>query len=190
MTIYRLSVRLTKLSVTDMRPGCGNWGDGTGDGPQERKPPPLILSVLRIECHMQESLPQKLVLYDGECGLCDRSVQFLLDKDRDKKLNYAPLQGITAAGLKVRHPLLAEIDSIVFVRSTGEEELLFSFSTAVAEICKELPWPWRMIRFIAVFPRPVRDLAYRFVARHRLRVFGGKEACRLPEPGEMERFLR
>ncbi len=42
------------------------------------------------------TLPGPTVLYDGECGLCHRSVKFLLKRDRHQ-LWYAPLQGETAA---------------------------------------------------------------------------------------------
>src|SRR5690606_35086984 len=33
---------------------------------------------------------------DGECGFCDKSVQFVLKQDNDKKFLFAPLQGETA----------------------------------------------------------------------------------------------
>ena len=52
------------------------------------------------------SLPPRLVLYDGMCGLCDKSVQWLLDHDPDGKLRFAPLQGPTAASILERHPSL------------------------------------------------------------------------------------
>jgi predicted DCC family thiol-disulfide oxidoreductase YuxK len=135
-------------------------------------------------------LPELLVLYDGECGLCDRSVRFLLDKDRERNLVYAPLQGATAATLLDRHPDLEGMDSIVFVRKTEGGEEVFAFSSAVAEICRELPWPWKGLRLLVLFPRPLRDFVYRAVAKRRLRFFGGAEACRLPTLGEKERFLR
>ena len=43
--------------------------------------------------------PQPIVLYDGTCGLCHRSVQWLSRRDRGQ-LWYAPLQGETAAALQ------------------------------------------------------------------------------------------
>src|SRR5207248_1207981 len=40
--------------------------------------------------------PRALVLYDGLCGLCDSTVQWLLRRDQKKVLTFAALQGETA----------------------------------------------------------------------------------------------
>lgn len=42
-----------------------------------------------------------VLFYDGVCGLCDRLVQFVLDRDRAARVTFAPLQGTTAAELLV-----------------------------------------------------------------------------------------
>ena len=47
--------------------------------------------------------PPRIVLYDGVCGLCDKLVQFLVARDRNRLLRYAPLQGDTAARLRAQH---------------------------------------------------------------------------------------
>ena len=57
--------------------------------------------------------PPKLVLYDGVCIVCNRSMQWLLEADRDGRLRFAPLQGTTAAALRRRHPEIpADVDTI------------------------------------------------------------------------------
>src|SRR5687768_10489456 len=57
-----------------------------------------------------------LVLYDGTCGLCARSVRWILRHERDHALRFAPLQGETARALKARFPNIPEsIDTIVYV---------------------------------------------------------------------------
>jgi len=38
-------------------------------------------------------------------------------------------------------------------------------------------------------PRWLRDPAYRFVARHRYRIFGQSRSCFLPTPEERARFM-
>ena len=48
--------------------------------------------------------PARIVLYDGVCGFCNGSVRWLIARDRDARLHYAPLQGETAAALRARHP--------------------------------------------------------------------------------------
>ncbi|MFN7143631.1 MAG: thiol-disulfide oxidoreductase DCC family protein, partial [Myxococcota bacterium] len=57
-----------------------------------------------------------IVLYDGLCGFCDASVQWLLKRDKDAKFRFAALQGETAAQILARHPELPKgLDSIVLV---------------------------------------------------------------------------
>ncbi|MBK7537805.1 MAG: DUF393 domain-containing protein [Myxococcales bacterium] len=60
-----------------------------------------------------EALP--VILYDGQCGLCHRSVRWLVRRDRGR-LFYAPLQGPTAARLRLRHREIPEtLETVVFV---------------------------------------------------------------------------
>lgn len=132
------------------------------------------------------ALPARLVLYDGVCGLCDRSVQFLLRVDRDRALMFAPLQGETAAGLRARHPEIpANLDSVVFV----EGERVYLRSRAFVRLSRYLPYPWRLVSWLWVVPALLADLGYGVVARLRYRVFGKLEACRVPGPDERARFL-
>ncbi len=139
---------------------------------------------------MEDALPPRLVLYDGICGLCDRSVQWLLSHDPDGKLHYAPLQGDTAAALRARFPEIpSEVETIVFVERAGEGERVYLRSRAAFRIARHLPGPWRVLAWLAVLPRVLTDLVYRAVARVRYRIWGQLEQCRVPRPGERARFL-
>ncbi|MFZ5479328.1 MAG: thiol-disulfide oxidoreductase DCC family protein [Myxococcota bacterium] len=130
--------------------------------------------------------PPPIVLYDGTCGFCDASVRWLLAHDRAGVFRYAPLQGETAASLRARHPEIpADIDTLVLV----EGDRVSLRSTAVARILARLPSPWRVLGWLRVVPRPLRDLGYRAFAAVRYRVWGRVEACRVPRPEERERFL-
>lgn len=130
-----------------------------------------------------------LVLYDGECGLCDHTVQWLLDHDKKAALSYAPLQGETAAEIMSRHQLPEGLDSIIAVRGLGADEKLFWYSSAAIEIAKELHWPWKILTLSSWTPAFVRDALYRLIARNRLRFFGKVDACRLPSVEMQQRFL-
>lgn len=133
---------------------------------------------------------RQLVLYDGTCGLCARSVQFLLDHDRAGVLHYAPLQGETAAALIVRHRLPGDLETMVFVRDAGTPaETAFLRSDASLETLSALGGFWRLARLLKGVPRPLRDAAYRWVAHHRYGWFGRADSCRLPVPELRARFL-
>jgi len=137
-----------------------------------------------------ENSTQLLVLYDGRCGFCDASVQWLLAHDPRGQFQFAPLEGPTAGAILARHPLPPGLDSIVLVAtdSAGNPQLSY-YSTAVFNICRRLAWPWRAVAGLGVLPRALTDLGYRLFARYRYLVWGRLEACRLPQPNERSRFL-
>ncbi len=41
---------------------------------------------------------QPILFFDGVCGLCNRTVDFVLQEDRDRRFLFAPLQGETFKG--------------------------------------------------------------------------------------------
>lgn len=136
---------------------------------------------------------RQLVLYDGTCGLCDRSVQLLLRLDRRGVLSYAPLQGTTAATLAAAGRLptgqVGRIDSLVFVRDAGSarETVLLRSEAVLAALAAA--GRYRLAALLRAVPRRLRDGAYNFVARHRYAWFGRADACRLPPPEVRARFL-
>lgn len=129
-----------------------------------------------------------VVLFDGVCNLCDQSVQFLLEHERDDALRFASLQSPFAARVltKLGRPLETGDPSSVLLVVDG---LVFSHSDAALRIAAHLRAPYRWLRVGWIVPRFLRDLVYRFVARHRYRWFGKMESCLVPLPRWKGRFL-
>ena len=132
---------------------------------------------------------EHLVLYDGVCGLCDRTVQWLLRADRNGRLRFAPLQGPTAAELRARLAIPDDVDAVIYVRRDAAGERFHTHSDAILRLCGVLPAIWRPLGWLRIVPRGLRDLVYRFIARHRYRWFGRFDVCRVPDPSVRERFL-
>lgn len=149
-----------------------------------------------------------VVLYDGVCGLCDRSVRFLLAEDREGVLHYAQLQGDPARGLLAREGPEAQDDraeaaeapgaeadpgapeTMVLIRDAGSDrERAFERSTAVLVTLDLIGGVWRPISWLRAVPAPLRDAAYRFIAANRYRWFGRYDVCALPPPAARKRFL-
>jgi len=128
-----------------------------------------------------------LVFYDGLCGLCDRWVQFLLRHDPGQRLKFAPLQGETA---RQRNDLPAELRSVVFIvqPGTGQEQIYFR-SEAALRLLDHIGGVWRMVSWLRIIPRPMRDWGYDVIARRRYQWFGKFAACRVPAPSFRARFL-
>ncbi|MCU0624043.1 MAG: DCC1-like thiol-disulfide oxidoreductase family protein [Gemmatimonadaceae bacterium] len=130
--------------------------------------------------------PPPTLLYDGLCGLCDATVQFVLAHDRVGTMRFATLQGTAGARLRAAHPGLAGVDSVMLLDADG----VHVRSEAALRLGVYLGGPWRIAATMARWvPRPIRDAAYRLVARSRYAVFGRRETCRAPAPEARTRFL-
>jgi predicted DCC family thiol-disulfide oxidoreductase YuxK len=132
------------------------------------------------------SLPPRIVLYDGVCGLCNRAMQWLLDRDSEHALFFAPLQGATASALRARHAQIpADLDTVVYV----EEDRVYLRTMALVHAARHLRRPWRWLHRLRWLPAFPADLVYRLVARARYRIFGVRDHCRLVSAEERQRFL-
>ena len=126
-----------------------------------------------------------IVLYDGECGLCHRSVKFLIARDR-QQLWYAPLQGETAAALRARHPEIpATLESVVLV----DGGRVYLRSKAFLYGARYLTAPWRWGYYLRWLPAFVLDIGYRAIAAIRYRVWGKYDACQRPTVEQQEHLL-
>jgi predicted DCC family thiol-disulfide oxidoreductase YuxK len=127
-----------------------------------------------------------IVLYDGVCGLCSRSVRWLIRHDSDRNLRFAPLQGDTAAQLRLEHPEIPrDIDTVVLV----DDGRVYLRSKAFLHVARHLDRPWRWGYAFRWLPAFLLDPIYRLVARVRYRIWGKTDACELPAPDERALFL-
>jgi len=126
------------------------------------------------------------VFYDGACGFCQASVQLVLRYNRRQNLYFASLQSGLAQQL-VPGALLPEPlpDSILFY----EGGRLYTESEAVLRIARHMVFPFSLLFNFRFVPAAVRNMVYRFVARHRYKIAGRYESCMLPNPQERGRFL-
>ncbi len=117
---------------------------------------------------------EALVLYDGNCGLCHRSVRVCLaEAPDDTPLSFAPL------GSKAMRERLGDDpelpDSLVLLTADGRTLVR---STAIVVLMRRLGGLWRALAaLLAAVPRPVRDLGYSGVARIRHLLFARPAAA-------------
>lgn len=143
-----------------------------------------------------------IVLFDGECNLCNWGVNYLMDHDRCSEdargnLRVAALQSSVGQLLlrrlppeklaRARSPETGLYKSIVVICS----EAAYVGSDAVLFIAKAaLRGPLRWLGAAGgVFPRGVRDVAYGFVSSRRERWFGKAPGCRVWDDNFDTRFV-
>lgn len=133
---------------------------------------------------------EPVLLYDGLCGFCDGTVQFVLKHDRKQVLRFATLQGEFARRIIARHRELEGVDSLVLVEPDGTgTERVYVRSSGALRVARYLGGAWHLTRVVAIVPRVLRDWAYDLFARHRYKVWGRYESCPIPSPEQRARFI-
>lgn len=132
------------------------------------------------------SSDQIIVFFDGNCNLCNGSVQFILKHEKSAVLQFASLAGTTAQSLLNKNQIDAlNTDSIVVY--SGHSFLIQS--DAALRIARELKFPFSILVVFGFLPKRVRDSVYRFIAKNRYQWFGKTEACWVQTPKNSARFL-
>ena len=134
-----------------------------------------------------------LLLFDGTCGFCAESVQFVLSREKRRRtLRFASLQSQPGADVRERHPELEGVDSVIWVEAgaAGQPERVFVRSAAVFRVLRYLGGVWTAFAWAGrIVPAFVRDAVYDWVARHRHQLIRRGKACLLPTPEQRERFV-
>lgn len=131
-----------------------------------------------------------IVVFDADCLLCSRWVRFLLRHDRRQVFRFAAIQSAVGkqllqdAGLQPEK--FEQLETLLLVDGPNS----YQHTTAILHVLHELGWPWRLAWAGWLIPKPLRDSAYRFIARHRYRLFGRRDTCFSPSAEQAQRFLQ
>lgn len=135
---------------------------------------------------MADSIEENpVLLFDGDCNLCNKSVRFVLRNEKRPKLTFASLQSDYASNLlaSLQHNLPLP-DSIVLI----ENGKVITRSDAALRVAVLMGGWTRVFAFFYVFPRFLRDAAYDFIARNRKKIFGTSVHCGLMPGVDRLRF--
>jgi predicted DCC family thiol-disulfide oxidoreductase YuxK len=132
-----------------------------------------------------------ILLYDGACGFCARSVQFVLRHEpRSGTLRFARLAGSLGDSLRARHPELATIDSLIWYEpgTARTPESLALQSRGALRVARYLGGIWGLLGSLGMaVPRRWADAVYAGIARHRHDL--AADVCIVPTPEQRARFL-
>jgi predicted DCC family thiol-disulfide oxidoreductase YuxK len=127
-----------------------------------------------------------VLLFDGVCNLCDATVRFIADRDPQRRFRFAFLQSDAGGAMLERHGLKGdELTSVVLLQG-GQA---FRKSTAMLQIMRQLPAPWRWLAVLLLLPRPLRDWMYDVIGRRRYRWFGRKPVCDVSRDDLRQRLI-
>ena len=129
---------------------------------------------------------QPLVVFDGDCVFCSRSMRVVSWMDRRLRIRMTPAQGALGRELYRHAGLPTDRFETFLILAEGQ---IHQRSDALVALAKQLPFPWRVLRLLSIIPRQLRDPAYGLLARHRYRLFGRREACGLADPELARRLI-
>lgn len=130
---------------------------------------------------------KKIVLFDGVCNLCDRTVQTIIKHDKEDVFRFAPLQ--SDIGLQIVNERGIDTENLDSVILIEPGVAYYNKSTAAIEIAKHLK-KYRWLRYFKPLPEGFRDLIYDLIANNRYNWFGKKESCMIPTPELKDLFLK
>lgn len=130
-----------------------------------------------------KSTPDNLIFYDGDCGFCNSSVQFVLNHKK-KPFYFAPLQSKTGREILESHGVQVKLDTIYYLKK-GK---LFDRSSAALQITRRLKGLYPALFIFYFVPKFLRDPFYNLIARNRHKL--GAPHCAIPQPEDEEYFIK
>lgn len=127
-----------------------------------------------------------IIVFDAMCVLCSANAAFVLRHDQHGRFRLASMQGDVGAALYRKFGIdPTNPESLIVV----DGDRAWRDSDAVLAIWAGLDRPWSGLAAFRIIPRWLRDPVYRWVARHRYRLFGRRSTCWLPTAEQARRIL-
>ena len=138
---------------------------------------------------MFDNLPKdkKIIIFDGVCNLCNSSINYVIDNDKDDHFRFVTLQ--SDLGLVIQDKLNIDIKSLDSIILYIPNDGYYVRSTAALKIMNDFSGIWKLTKIFYAIPLFIRDYIYNTVAKNRYNWFGKKENCRIPTPELKTKFL-
>jgi predicted DCC family thiol-disulfide oxidoreductase YuxK len=133
---------------------------------------------------------QPILLFDGECGFCNRTVQYFLRHEkktgsRAGVMRFAPLQSDVGKQIRDYFGIGPDLDSLILIKDYTAHDK----SCAALRLTLYMKGAWPLLMVFVIIPPFFRNLVYDFVAKRRMRIFGRVESCELLSKEDQSRFL-
>lgn len=130
---------------------------------------------------------KKIILFDGVCNLCNKTVQIIIKNDKKDLFRFAPLQSDVGRQIINERGIDTEnLDSVILI---DPGVAYYNKSDAAIEIAKHLrKYSW--LRFFKPLPVGLRDSIYEIIANNRYKWFGKQQTCMIPNPKLQNLFLK
>jgi predicted DCC family thiol-disulfide oxidoreductase YuxK len=128
-----------------------------------------------------------LIIYDGACGLCNKTVQIILRADKCAQFQFAALDSKTVKILENNmHTSFVKYKSVVLIH----QNKILTQSLAVIKIGLLLGFPFSAAVVLYLIPAFIRNFVYNIIAKNRLRFFAPPTQCILHTQKTISQFLQ
>lgn len=127
-----------------------------------------------------------ILLFDGVCNLCNQTVQFIIEQDKENIFRFASLQSEYGENMLKKYDLFdTKLESVVLIYKNKT----YTHAAAPLEVLRLLGGFWQLGYIFKLVPSFLSNIVYRWVARNRYKWFGAKGSCWLPTMELKSRFL-
>lgn len=128
---------------------------------------------------------QPILLFDGECGFCNKAVQFFLEREKNNKMHFVPIKSALGKEILEYFEVDPDIDSMIMIRNYSA----FIRSCAALRLTWYMKGLWPLLSIFLIIPPFLRHPVYNLIAKNRMRFFGRVESCSLIPPEQRGRIL-
>ena len=130
--------------------------------------------------------PSHILLFDADCILCNKSVQYVIKHDSKKIFQFASLQSDFGQKFLENHNFPQNVYStVIYVK--GDNIYIKSSAAICAFATLNMLSKWMLL--LLIFPRPIRDLVYDLIAKNRKHFFKNQTSCLIPTEELKKRML-
>ena len=127
-----------------------------------------------------------IILFDGVCNLCNKSVQTVLKNDKACIFKFASLQSDAGQKLLKTYNLPTENFGSFILLQNGK---VYKKSTAALLVARHLSGAIKLVYGFIIVPAFIRNFVYDIIAKNRYKWFGKLDSCMMPTPALKARFL-
>ncbi|WP_068472938.1 thiol-disulfide oxidoreductase DCC family protein [Saccharicrinis aurantiacus] len=126
-----------------------------------------------------------IILFDGNCGFCSKSVLFIIKHDKKGIFKFASLQSEFGKLMLDKFSLEKNTESVVLIKNGAA----FQKSAAALKVAKEFTWPLKLLYTFIIIPPFIRDFIYDIIAKNRHYILPKKQVCDLHNTKYSSRFI-
>lgn len=114
-----------------------------------------------------------ILYYDGNCGLCNHAVRFIIRHDKNRKITIRPLHSKTPPICSEVTELAQKHDSVILLY----KKTLYINSDVLIQIGRILEKQYYIFSLLRLIPKSIRDGIYKYIAKNRKRWFKQQNFC-------------